>query len=339
MRSLTIITFVLLVTLEVKAQHTFSIVAVDPVTGQIGSAGASCIDASSGIPEGVAIISGIIPGHGAINAQATICIPHNNLLVGLNHMSNGLAPQEILDTLFKADACIFGDKHTRQYGIVDLDSLGAPRSAAFTGNNAMSYKGHLSGSNYAIQGNILLGPEVLDSMESRFIRAKGGLAYQLMAALQGANIPGADSRCLAEGVSSLSSYIKVSKPDDHPDSLWIDLIVNETPFAKEPIDSLQVLFDNLDVPFDSSNTTAVYSIPGNTIANVFPNPSNSRLVFQINKAAYMNLRLEIFNSVGIRVMTENILGDTEIELNKTGIYLYMIRSEYEIIQAGKVLIN
>ena len=165
-----------------KSQDTFSIVAVDAETGEIGSAGASCVDNADQFG-GVILISGIIPGRGAINGQATVCIPHVNLNNAIEQMDLDLSPDEIIDWLYINDACQFGSNEQRQYGIVDLDSMDNPRSAAFTGTNALSYAGHRLGDNYAIQGNILLGPQILDSMEYNFVNTSGPLAKRLMAAL------------------------------------------------------------------------------------------------------------------------------------------------------------
>jgi len=227
--------------IAVKSQDTFSIVAVDAETGEIGSAGASCVDNADQFG-GVILISGIIPGRGAINGQATVCIPHVNLNNAIDQMELGLSPDEIIDWLYNNDACQFGSNEARQYGIVDLDSMDNPRSAAFTGTNALNYAGHRLGDDYAIQGNILLGPEILDSMEYNFENTSGPLAVRLMAALQGANVPGADSRCLDEGTSSKSAFLRVFKPDDDPGNPYLEINVQLTPDGTEPIDSVQVIF-------------------------------------------------------------------------------------------------
>ena len=68
MKKLVLVLFLLLSQL-VRSQDTFSIVAVDTVTGEIGSAGASCIDESQ-IEGGALIISDVIPGRGAIHTQS-----------------------------------------------------------------------------------------------------------------------------------------------------------------------------------------------------------------------------------------------------------------------------
>jgi uncharacterized Ntn-hydrolase superfamily protein len=252
------------------AQDTFSIVAVDTETGEVGSAGASCIDASQF--GGVKLLSGIIPGRGGINAQATVCLPvHFNLVNGLDQMAQGKSPAEIIQWLVDNDACNFGNFTTRQYGIVDFDGSGNPRSAAYTGINCTVYANHATGFNYAVQGNILLGQQIIDSMEARFLNTPGSLAKKLMAALQGANVPGADTRCLNQGTSSRSAFLRIAKPDNHPDSLFLELNVPVTPIGVEPIDSLQKLFD-------AWMTTSTNEITGSEVpAKVFPNPSGGVL--------------------------------------------------------------
>ncbi len=225
------------------AQDTFSIVAVDSVTGEVGSAGASCLDASI-VAGGVSIIGDLVPGKGAINTQSFYLASNQNN--ARTRMLAGDSPDQIVNFLINNDAQ--GTPQDRQYGIADLDDNGSPRAAAFTGVDCFDYKNQIVGSYYAIQGNILAGQEILDSMESRFLNASGSLAERLMEALQGANVPGADSRCLNEGVSSQSAFIRVARPNDIYGSPYLDLVVDQTPFGVEPIDSLQSLFDNWTAP-------------------------------------------------------------------------------------------
>lgn len=313
------------------AQHTFSIVAVDTETGEIGSAGASCVDNAANIG-GVIIISGIIPGRGAINGQATICIPHVNLNNAINQMQFGASPDEIIDFLYNNDACQFGNKETRQYGVVDFDMDGLPRSAAFTGTQALSYAGHRIGENYAIQGNILLGPEILDSMEAMFLATEGPLAKKLMAAMQGANVPGADSRCLDEGTSSKSAYLTVARPDDTSGNFYLEINVMETPDGTEPLDSLQTLFD---VWCDTLSSVDEIETDKSTVANVFPNPSSGSFKMQWLQPIEGNLDAIIYNVKGevlkkqsIKSVIENI--DLEsIETNQ--LILLMVKNKNGVV--------
>jgi len=228
------------------SQHTFSVVAIDTITGQVGGAGATCLSsADCGGCGGAVIINGLVPGKGAMHAQATVCLPNSNLNYGINLMQQDMNAEEILADVRVNDQCGSGGVFDRQYGIVTVDASNTLSADAYTGENALNHAGQRVGVDYAIQGNILLGPEILDSMEARFLRSEGlPLATRLMASLQGANVAGADSRCLNEGVSSRSSFLRVANPDDNLNDLYIDLVVESTPFGVEPIDDLQQLYDD-----------------------------------------------------------------------------------------------
>jgi uncharacterized Ntn-hydrolase superfamily protein len=231
-------TFSFILVLTTYLWSTFSIVAVDPETGEVGSAGGSCI-------AGSIIISDIHITQGVIHTQSYYHPTNQNN--ASNYMDQGYSPQEIIGYLVEND--VANNPGVRQYGVVDLENNG--RSASFTGGACSDWKGHLNGDTYAIQGNILLGPQILDQMEQNFLNTNGPLSHKLMAALQGAKIPGADTRCLNEGISTLSSFIRVAKPDDTSNNYFLDLNVNsvipyytETGLWLEPIDSLQTMYDN-----------------------------------------------------------------------------------------------
>ena len=87
-------------------------------------------------------------------------------------------------------------------------------------------------------------------MESSFLNTNGSLDQKLMAALQGAKIPGADTRCLDKEISTLSAFIRVAKSDDN-EEYFMDLNVNsvityynQAGIWIDPIDTLQTLYDN-----------------------------------------------------------------------------------------------
>ena len=206
-------------------QDTFSIVAVDSMTGEVGSAGASCISGSI-------IISDIHPGIGVIHTQAQWNQENQNN--AFEFMEVGVAPQEIINWLIEND--VQNNPTVRQYGIVDLVDNG--RSAGYTGINCYDYKDHILGQTYAIQGNILLGPEILDDMEFAFNNTYGSLDEKLIATLLAANVPGADIRCLNYGTPALSAFIRVAKPENTISEFFLDLNVNSVPSSMSPIDSL-----------------------------------------------------------------------------------------------------
>lgn len=213
------------------AQDTFSIVAVDTLTGEIGSAGASCVSNINGV--GAYIISDVLEGRGAIHTQASWL--SQNQVNARAQMQQGKSPQEIIDWLVANDAG--GNPTVRQYGVVDLTRRGA--SAGYTGVNCTNYKAHATGTGWAVQGNILLGQHIIDTIANTYLRTPGPLADRLMAALRAARIVGADTRCAARNTSSQSSFIKVVRIGDGSRP-YLQLIVPNTPVGRDPIDSLTV---------------------------------------------------------------------------------------------------
>jgi len=322
---------------NLQAQHTFSIVAADPATGEVGSAGASCVDGAAQLG-GVHIISQLVPNRGGINAQAWICTnPNINLNNGITQMIDGLSPDEIISYLQENDACFAQNFNPdfRQYGIVDFDENGQARSAGFTGTSADDYKDHILGPNYAIQGNILLGPEVLEQMEQGFLNTSGTLAEKLMGAIQGANLAGADSRCLDRGSSSTSAYLKVTKPDDEINDPYLFLNIPEMPFGMEPIDSLQTLFN-------AWFTSSVYQNIDIEEFDLYPNPTSGKINLHRDRGLKFN-RIEIFNNFGKLVKAYNDIADyanlnsIDISEFEIGVYIVKIKLNDTLIGVEKVI--
>lgn len=212
-----------------SAQATFSIVAVDTITGEVGGAGASCISGSR-------IINDLIESVGAVHTQAYYLSGNQDNAHDL--LAAGLTPDSIIAWLEAND--VQGAPAWRQYGVVTLAGGGA--SAGFTGVATDYWRGHITGPGYAIQGNILLGPEILDSMEYEFLNTEGPLEEKLMAALEAAKVPGADTRCMGNNKSSISAFIKVVRPGDGATTYLYENI-NNTSGSTEPIDLLRIAFD------------------------------------------------------------------------------------------------
>tara|TARA_Y100000991_G_scaffold11332_1_gene7889 strand:- start:540 stop:1418 length:879 start_codon:yes stop_codon:yes gene_type:complete len=249
MKKIVCITLFILTPLMAFGQHTFSIVAIDSITKEIGSAGATCGDAVlwPGTP-GAALISDIIPGIGAIHTQSYW--NEQNQDNAIQKLLEGYTAEEIINWLIYNDA--ENNPSVRQYGAITLinDSI---KSSAYTGENCFDYKNHIIGDNYAIQGNILLGQSILDSMESRFLNTPGSLSEKLMASLQGAKVIGADTRCYDDQVSSLSAFLRVAKSEDLQNNIYIDIIVEATPDLIDPIDVVQEELNNLNLVIKNSS--------------------------------------------------------------------------------------
>lgn len=304
MKNIIVLLFILM-SQVLRSQDTFSIVAVDTITGEIGSAGASCIDESQ-IEGGALIISDVIPGRGGIHTQSYW--NSTNQQNAHARMVEGMSPQEIIDWLSTHDSQ--NNPAVRQYGIVDFDPDGHARSAAFTGVNCLNYKNHIIGPNYAIQGNILLGQQILDSIEARFLNTEGSFAEKMMAALQGAKVPGADIRCTENGTSSLSAFIRVAHPADTAGSFYCDLNVPSVPEGMEPIDSLQTLFNawlstvvGLEEPGQASEIV-IYPNPASTYFEV--GQLGNWTVGQSPVSGQQSIRIIIYNILGEKISEERI---------------------------------
>ena len=335
MRKIPALIFLSLAAVIASGQDTFSICAVDTVTGEVGSAGASCIDASV-IPGGVLIISDVHPGVGLIHTQAYWLAANQNYAKSL--MNAGLPPQQIIDSMIANDAQ--GNPGIRQYGIVDLYGGGA-RVAAYTGLNCMNYKNHITGPNYSIQGNILLGQQILDSMEVRFLNTNGDLACKLMAALQGAKVVGADTRCLTSGNSSKSSFLRTACSS----GIILNLVVPQGPAGFEPIDSLQLLFNNVhncSSPIDCASGIAPVGDVKDFFVDVMPNPFSGSAALRITSREKMNFVLEIFSSQGLAVIQKDLKSKMEFLIEKgklsSGIYFYKVSSDNGKMVSGKLVV-
>jgi uncharacterized Ntn-hydrolase superfamily protein len=163
---------------------TFSIVARSDDGESWGVAVASkFLAVGSAVPAAAA-------GVGAIATQADANLSFK--YVGLAHLDDGATAQVALDRLVEEDD---GREH-RQVGVVDSDG----NAATFTGTECFAWAGGTTGRSgerggYAIQGNILTGPEVVESME-RAWKASGELSLErrLLAALTAGDRAGGDSR-------------------------------------------------------------------------------------------------------------------------------------------------
>ena len=302
MRSL-LFTFLILLNLQSFSQDTFSIIAVDPETGEVGAAGATCLFGQS---EGIIdIISSVIPGKGGVLSQAYVCIPNINMSNSISLMDQGYSPSQIITWLNNNDQCSAGNFQYRQYGIVDFDSSGNVRTAGFTGNFSDDYKEDRQGDTYSIQGNILLDQSIIDNMENNFLSTEGSLSEKLMAAMQGANVAGADSRCLEYGTSSATAFLVVYNPEDSVDQPSLELNIGSQQVGVEPIDVLQELFDDF-LSLDGFNDENI---------KLIPNPTNGIIHINSNK----NYQIEVFSNDGKSVL-KTFGGKVDITKMPNGIY-------------------
>ncbi len=308
------------------AQDTFSMVAIDTVTGEVGSAGASCVDLTTITGLSDHFLGELFPGKGAINTQAYY-VPANQINAR-NRMNAGDTPSEIIEWLVEND--VSNQPQLRQYGVVALVN-GSPQAAGHTGASTDDYKNHVTGPHYSIQGNILLGQEILDSMESRFLAAEGSLACRLMAAMQGANVVGADTRCANNGTSSLFAFIKVAKPDDVFGSpSFIRSVRTKANAGIEPIDSLQIIFDNTVNCETSTIGDETLDISSFTFS---PNPVTS--ILRLTTTTMLPCQVRVYDMMGQMIMVGSLNNQLDLDLSDCapGMYtLHIQNNQGQMIQ-------
>ena len=163
---------------SIPAVSTFSIVARDPDTGDLGVATASKFLAVG------AVVPYAEAGRGAVATQS-----YANTTFGPRTMMairGGIS----LDLIHQAFAESDAQHAQRQYGLVDADG----NSLTFTGDACHPWAGGKHGENYAAQGNLLVGPEVVEGLEQTFLSAEGALPERLLAALAAGDAAGGDKR-------------------------------------------------------------------------------------------------------------------------------------------------
>lgn len=157
---------------------TFSIVAYDEKSGDLGVAVASKFLA----------VGGVVPwaqaGVGAVATQAWADPGYGPR--GLALLKEGVAPEAAIAQLTADDP----ERERRQVGMVDARG----RAAAFTGKKTFGFAGHRIGRHFVCQGNILAGGKVLAAMAEAFETSTGELADRLLAALQAGERAGGDKR-------------------------------------------------------------------------------------------------------------------------------------------------
>ncbi len=274
---------------------TYSIVARDPVTGDLGIA----------VQSRYLAVGSVVPwakaGTGAIATQAqanTTFGPE-----GLRMLAFGWTAQEVLDSLLVMDP----EREYRQVGIVDPTG----NAIAYTGTRCQSYAGHKIGAGYAVQGNILAGAGVVEAMASAYERSSGDLAGRLLATLAAADKAGGDSR------GRQSAALLVVREGGGYDGLndrFIDLRVDDHP---DPVAELSRIYSLWNATFGV--TSRMESVKRfNTNRQFAAAQEETRRVVDV-----MNAQLrdhpddpEVLNSVAWTLATYDIAKERAIELAK-----------------------
>jgi uncharacterized Ntn-hydrolase superfamily protein len=193
--------------------HTYSIVARDPETGQLGVAVQSHYFAAG------SVVTWAEAGVGAVATQASADPAYGKL--GLDLMRARKSAPDALAGLLAADSM----KEVRQVAMVD--ALG--RVAAHTGSTTISEAGHIVGDGFSVQANMMLKNTVWPAMAEAYRATKGDLVDRFLAALDAAEAEGGDIR----GRQSAAILIADAKSTGRP---WVDTIFDlRVDDAREPL--------------------------------------------------------------------------------------------------------
>lgn len=189
--------------------HTFSIVARDTATGEIGVAVQS---------HWFSVGTSVSWAEAGVGAVATQSFTNKSFGPrGLDLLRSGLSAQQTLDSLLANDE----GRDVRQVAIVDKNG----NVATHTGKSCIDYAGHIQGNGFSVQSNMMLTNKVPSAMADAFKRSGGKpLAERLLLALEAAQKAGGDIR----GKQSAAMIIVPSKSEGKPwDERTVDLRVDD----------------------------------------------------------------------------------------------------------------
>ena len=201
--------------------HTFSIVARDAATGEMAVGVQShWFSVGTAVPWADA-------GVGAVATQSFVDKSYGPKALAL--LKQGYTAQEALDSLTKADA----GRDVRQVAIVDNKG----NVAAHTGKKCIQYASHITGINFSVQSNMMLGSKVCENMKTAFEQsAKKPLAERVLLALEAAQKAGGDIR----GMQSAALIAVPGKATDVWNNKTIDLRVDDN---SKPLAELRRLYN------------------------------------------------------------------------------------------------
>lgn len=201
--------------------HTFSIVARDSATGEMGVAVQS---------HWFSVGTSVSWAEAGVGAVATQSFTNKSFGIrGLNLLRQGLTARQALDSLLSEDE----GREVRQVAIVDSKG----NVASFTGKNCIDYASHIQGRNFSVQSNMMLTDRVPSAMAEAFEKSKGRpLAERLIMALEAGQKAGGDIR----GKQSAAIIIVPAQSQGKPwDERTVDLRVDDNP---DPIKELRRLY-------------------------------------------------------------------------------------------------
>ncbi len=212
--------------------HTYSIVARDPQTGEMGVAVQSHWFSVG------SIVTWAEAGVGAIATQSFVDPSYG--YKGLDLLKRGVAAEDALKQLVAADA----QRDGRQVAFVDAKG----RVAAHTGAKAIQAAGHRVGNQYSVQANLMASEKVWPAMAKAYESTAGPLAERLLAALDAAQAVGGDIRGKQSAAILVVKPVSTGRPWAGADRL-VDLRIEDHP---DPLGELRRLL-RLQRAYDHAN--------------------------------------------------------------------------------------
>ena len=157
---------------------TYSIVARDAATGDLG------VGVQTHQPSVGAIVPWVKGGIGAVATQSFANIHFGPR--GLALLESGLSPEKAMAAILAADDMV----PLRQVAMIDASGA----TAVHTGDHCIPFAGHIQGSDFSAQANMMTNPGVPEAMATAFIGSEGHLAVRILAALDAAEAQGGDIR-------------------------------------------------------------------------------------------------------------------------------------------------
>jgi uncharacterized Ntn-hydrolase superfamily protein len=237
--------FILGILIKVDLYATWSIIAIDNETGEVGMAGASCTRNVRGIGE-------YVPGKGVVVVQAMSNDYPREL--GIKMIREGATAKEIISAMRNNQY----DPEKQQYGVIILNN---DEPETYSGKQISDWNGTMIGKDFAVLGNTLVDENVVNKAFQAYSDAgEKHISERLMLALLAGAKAGGDKRCGKQNATS--AFVTVYKPDDKISSPYINLYVYEMdPGGESAVFLLANEYERWTKYYKSNYSTQISVIP------------------------------------------------------------------------------
>jgi uncharacterized Ntn-hydrolase superfamily protein len=275
-----VFTLCILLGAAAPAFATWSVIALDASTGQVIIASATCVR-QAGFPERkpngardlMDVQAVIVPGLGVAACQAGVDNTREDQMLVYNELKKGTPPPQIIELLKKHEAARKPEDQMerRQFGILAMPNgstvTARNNRAGFNGSgnsqSSLYFGGQVGEIYYQVQGNTLLGDDVVIKAALAFTRASGTMADRVIAAMEAADANGGDHRCNCgnnpldfvpcDDKTAHVAYIAIAEKTDKPGathndgqySVYISVTDDDTKKGESgnPVKTLRMRYD------------------------------------------------------------------------------------------------